>query len=102
MMSIDDNPQQLRLLIFAKQFSGATALIWCSLQAWRVAHPPVRGHHWMFSRPLVHVGFLKSWLAGGFNEKVVGRIMELVHATPADPNAKPLRIYITGRPSQCT
>ena len=45
------------------------------------------------------MGFLKSWLAGGFNEKVVGRIMELVHATPAHPNAKPLRIYITGRPS---
>ncbi|KAA6428561.1 MAG: hypothetical protein FRX49_01437 [Trebouxia sp. A1-2] len=34
------------------------------LQAWRVAHPPVRGHNWLFSRPLVHLGFLRSWLAG--------------------------------------
>ncbi|DBB14802.1 TPA: hypothetical protein ACH3X3_004411 [Trebouxia sp. C0006] len=66
------------------------------MQVWRVAHPPVRGHHWMFTRPLVHVGFLKSWLAGGLNDKVVGRIMQLVHARPARPHAKPLKIYVTG------
>jgi len=65
-------------------------------QVWRVAHPPVRGHHWMFTRPLVHVGFLKSWLAGGLNEKVVGRIMQLVNARPEHPNSPPLRIYVTG------
>ncbi|KAA6425605.1 MAG: hypothetical protein FRX49_04502, partial [Trebouxia sp. A1-2] len=63
---------------------------------WRVAHPPVRGHHWMFTRPLVHVGFLKSWLAGGLNDKVVGRITQLVNARPAGPHAKPLKIYVTG------
>ena len=50
----------------------------------------------MFTRPLVHVGFLKSWLAGGLNDKVVGRIMQLVHARPAGPHAKPLKIYVTG------
>ncbi len=50
----------------------------------------------MFTRPLVHVGFLKSWLAGGLNDKVVGRIMQLVHARPARPHAKPLKIYVTG------
>ncbi|DBB14800.1 TPA: hypothetical protein ACH3X3_004409 [Trebouxia sp. C0006] len=66
------------------------------MQVWRVTHPPVRGHHWMFTRPLVHVGFLKSWLAGGLNDKVVGRIMQLVHARPAWPHAKPLKIYVTG------
>ncbi len=69
------------------------------LQVWRVAHPPVRGHHWMFTRPLVHVGFLKSWLAGGLNDKVVGRIMQLVHARPAGPHARPLKIYVTGTPT---
>lgn len=72
-------------------------MIW--LQVWRVAHPPVRGHHWMFTRPLVHVGFLKSWLAGGLNDKVVGRIMQLVHARPARPHANPLKIYVTGIPT---
>ncbi|DBB01839.1 TPA: hypothetical protein ACH3X1_000447 [Trebouxia sp. C0004] len=66
------------------------------MQVWRVAHPPVRGHHWMFTRPLVHVGFLKSWLAGGLNHKVVGRIMQLVHARLAGLYAKPLKIYVTG------
>ena len=69
------------------------------LQVWRVTHPPVRGHHWMFTRPLVHVGFLKSWLAGGLNDKVVGRIMQLVHARPARPHGKPLKIYVTGTPT---
>ena len=66
------------------------------VQAWRVAHPPVRGQAWLFSQPLVHVGFLKSWLAGGLNHKVVTRIMELVTARPAEAHCKPLRIYITG------
>ena len=69
------------------------------LQVWRVAHPPVRGHHWKFTRPLVHVGFLKSWLAGGLNDKVVGRIMQLVNARPAGSHAKPLKIYVTGTPT---
>ncbi len=69
------------------------------LQVWRVAHPPVRGHHWMFTRPLVHVGFLKSWLAGGLNDKVVGRVMQLVHTRPAGLHAKPLKIYVTGTPT---
>ncbi len=53
----------------------------------------------MFTRPLVHVGFLKSWLAGGLNDKVVGRIVQLVHARPAGSHAKPLKIYVTGTPT---
>lgn len=71
------------------------------VQAWRVAHPPVRGQPWLFSQPLVHMGFLKSWLAGGLNEKVVNRILQLVQARPAQPHAKPLRIYVTGSPICC-
>ncbi len=66
-----------------------------------MAHPPVRGHHWMFTRPLVHVGFLKSWLAGGLNEKVVGRIMQLVNSCSAHTHACPFRIYVTGNPRCC-
>jgi len=53
----------------------------------------------MFTRPLVHVGFLKSWLAGGLNDKVVGRVMQLVHTRPAGLHAKPLKIYVTGTPT---
>ena len=64
------------------------------LQAWRVAHPPVRGHPIFFSRPLVHVGFLQSWLAGGFNTKVVNRIMQMVNQRQPGPNE--LKVYITG------
>ncbi|KAA6428794.1 MAG: hypothetical protein FRX49_01669 [Trebouxia sp. A1-2] len=64
------------------------------LQAWRVAHPPVRGHLIFFSRPLVHVGFLQSWLAGGFNTKVIKRIMEMVDRR--QPGSDKLKIIITG------
>ncbi len=64
------------------------------LQAWRVAHPPLRGRTWCCSRPLVHVGFMKSWLAGNFNQKVIHRVMDLVHTCQAGPNK--LKIYVTG------
>ncbi|KAL0038251.1 hypothetical protein WJX79_010181 [Trebouxia sp. C0005] len=64
------------------------------LQAWRVAHPPARGHNWLFSRPLVHLGFLRSWLAGAFNDKVVNRTMEVVNSRK--PASGKLQILITG------
>ena len=64
------------------------------VQAWRVPHPPARGHIWCGTQPLVHVGFMKSWQAGGFNHKVIKRIMELVHSRNAASGK--LRIYITG------
>lgn len=66
-----------------------------------MAHPPVRGQPWLFTQPLVHVGFLKSWLAGGLNEKVVTCILQLVQARPAQAHAQPLRIYVTGTPLRC-
>ena len=64
------------------------------VQAWRVAHPPARGHTLCGTRPLVHVGFMRSWLAGGFNEKVINHIMELVNKRRA--GAGTLKIYVTG------
>ena len=54
----------------------------------------------MFNRPLVHKGFLTSWLAGGFNDKVVSRTMEHVNKSKSDPDK--LKIYITGKPDGCT
>lgn len=65
------------------------------LQAWRVAHPPARGLNCIFSRRLVHVGFLNSWLAGGFNKKVVSRVMEIAKSCNSGQNK--LQIYITGK-----
>ena len=32
----------------------------------------------MGTRPLVHVGFLKSWLAGGLNDKVISAVLKAV------------------------
>lgn len=64
------------------------------LQFWRVAHPPVRGHRLCGTQPLVHVGFMKSWQAGNFNQKVINRIMELVLS--CKPASDKLKIYVTG------
>ena len=64
------------------------------LQAWRAPHPPARGNLWLGTKPLVHVGFLKSWVAGGLNQRVVGRVSELVRAASAAGTA--CRIYVTG------
>ena len=62
--------------------------------AWRAPHPPARGNLWLCTKPLVHVGFLKSWVAGGLNQRVVGRVSELVRAPSAGGTT--FRIYVTG------
>ena len=41
------------------------------MQAWRVAHPPRRGHWWLASLPLVHSGFYYSWTANGLNRRAL-------------------------------
>lgn len=64
------------------------------VQAWRVPHLPLRGRTWCCSRPLVHAGFMKSWLAGKFNQKLIHRVMDLVHTCQPGPNK--LKIYVTG------
>ncbi|KAA6426189.1 MAG: hypothetical protein FRX49_04041 [Trebouxia sp. A1-2] len=64
------------------------------VQAWRVTHPPARGHKLMCTQPLVHGGFMKSWLAGALNAKVVNRIMHIVSSRK--PAACELEILVTG------
>ena len=67
------------------------------MQAWRVPHPPARGKRCMGTRPLVHVGFLKSWLAGGLNQKVTSAVLKAVgqcrkHLNPLDK----ITVFVTG------
>ncbi|KAA6429424.1 MAG: hypothetical protein FRX49_00818 [Trebouxia sp. A1-2] len=67
------------------------------LQAWRIAHPPMRGTNWLGTRPLVHVGFLKSWLAGGLKHKVVSHILEAVRQCKQESRSdQPVKIFVTG------
>ncbi|KAA6424283.1 MAG: hypothetical protein FRX49_05495 [Trebouxia sp. A1-2] len=67
------------------------------LQAWRIAHPPIRGQTWLGTRPLVHVGFLKSWLAGGFKAKVVNRVLEAVQqCRQTCKSHAPTTVFVTG------
>lgn len=65
-----------------------------AMQAWRVPHPPLRGHRLCGTQPLVHMGFLKCWQAGGFNQTVMKRIMELVQSRK--PGSDKLKICLTG------
>ena len=48
------------------------------------------------TRPLVHMGFLKSWVAGGLGVKVVQRVKELVEN--GCKAGVPVKIYVTGGP----
>ncbi|KAL3143143.1 hypothetical protein ABBQ38_003412 [Trebouxia sp. C0009 RCD-2024] len=67
------------------------------LQAWRIAHPPVRGKSWLGTRPLVHVGFLKSWLAGGLKLKVVNQVLEAVQQCKQRSGSdQPITVLVTG------
>jgi len=42
---------------------------------------------------------MKSWLAGGFNHKVINRIMQLVNSRK--PGSDKLKIYVTGETQCC-
>ena len=67
------------------------------VQAWRIPHPPIRGTYWLGTRPLVHVGFLKSWLAGGLKHKVVSHILEAVRQCKQESGSdQPVKIFVTG------
>ena len=48
-------------------------------------------------RPLVHVGFLKSWTRGGLDIRVVSRIKEIIQGPDFDTTSA--SICITGDPS---
>lgn len=66
-------------------------------QAWRIAHPPVRGQACLGTRPLVHVGFLKSWLAGGLKLKVVNKVLEAVQQCRQQSKSdRPVTVLVTG------
>lgn len=66
-------------------------------QAWRIAHPPVRGKTWLGTRPMVHVGFLKSWLAGGLKLKVVNQVLEAVQQCKQRSGSDhPITVLVTG------
>ena len=81
--------------------SGCLSTKSACLQAWRIAHPPRRGTNWLGTRPLVHVGFLKSWLAGGLKYKVVDHILGAVRQCKAESKSEqPVTVFVTGMQNQ--
>ena len=83
--------------LFLSGLSGCLSTKSACLQAWRIAHPPRRGTNWLGTRPLVHVGFLKSWLAGGLKYKVVDHILEAVRQCKLESKSEqPVTVFVTG------
>ena len=66
------------------------------LQAWYAMHPPKRGDWWMGTRPFVHQGFLKSWVANGLNKRIVERCTMAVKKMQDKACGVPIKVYITG------
>ena len=57
------------------------------LQAWQVAHQPVRGSYFTGTRPAVHRGFQQSWHASDLSKRITQRVLEVVKARyEADPS----------------
>lgn len=50
------------------------------LQAWQATHPSARGRSFFGRRPAVHNGFLKSYLANGFSERIVNKVLDVVRS----------------------
>ena len=63
-------------------------------QVWRMPHPPVRGSYWLRSRPMVHGGFLKSWMANGLQARVLALVREIV--AQASVSSSDFKVYVTG------
>ena len=62
------------------------------VQAFRVAHKPVRGNFW--SRPKVHRGFQAAWRNNSLHDRVIDRIKEIIQSGYI-VNQK-LRFHVTG------
>ncbi len=63
-------------------------------QAWYAAHPPKRGSWWKGTRPFVHRGFLRTWVANGLNRKIVDRMLRAVERMQDSPGK--VKLYVTG------
>lgn len=63
-----------------------------------------RGGALLGSRPCVHAGFLGSWQANGLNERIIGRITDILAAAAADCTAGSTgrrKVYVTGAETAC-
>ena len=66
------------------------------MQAWQTSHPPVRGSRWLFTKPMVHRGFLQAWQATGIQQHVLDAVKSILTTYPLPPNGRPWRLLVTG------
>ena len=62
------------------------------MQAWLAMHEPQRGDFW--SKPKVHSGFQRCWLANGFNVRVRQHIDSLFDSGVLEHGK--VKVYVTG------
>eukprot|EP00208_Stichococcus_sp_RCC1054_P005346 CAMPEP_0206142186 /NCGR_PEP_ID=MMETSP1473-20131121/15880_1 /ASSEMBLY_ACC=CAM_ASM_001109 /TAXON_ID=1461547 /ORGANISM="Stichococcus sp, Strain RCC1054" /LENGTH=1445 /DNA_ID=CAMNT_0053537075 /DNA_START=238 /DNA_END=4575 /DNA_ORIENTATION=- len=87
-------------LVISFRGTASWANVWADLQTWMHEHPPRRGRGTFFygSRPCVHNGFLRSWLANGLQSRVLQRIEEIeegYYCRGQRPSG-PRRVTLTG------
>ncbi|KAK9902208.1 hypothetical protein WJX75_007799 [Coccomyxa subellipsoidea] len=70
-------------IVIAFRGTASMSNVLSDVQAWRAVHPPKRGR-WG-RRPLVHVGFLKSWTQNGLDIRLIARIREIIQGPDFSP-----------------
>ncbi|KAK9814194.1 hypothetical protein WJX72_002000 [[Myrmecia] bisecta] len=81
-------------VVLAFRGTASVANACADLKLWWTAHPPLRGNLAMLNRPMVHSGFLASWLANGMNLRVVECVKRVVSGMAA--NSHNIKVYATG------
>lgn len=64
------------------------------MNAWRVNHPPTRGHLLKCTRPLVHEGFLCAWHKSNFSKIILNRVIQIVNGDGFHKDSA--RVILTG------
>ncbi|KAK9799340.1 hypothetical protein WJX73_007370 [Symbiochloris irregularis] len=76
-------------------FRGTASLVNAKsdLKVWRVPHPLIRGHYYLGTKPLVHSGFWRAWVANDLNTRTLGFLQKLYSTGQVDAGA---RVCVTG------
>eukprot|EP00803_Ostreobium_quekettii_P001664 evm.model.scf_661.6 EVM.evm.TU.scf_661.6 scf_661:45589-48045(-) len=81
-------------IVLAFRGTYSTTNVWSDLKMWRALHPPARGNYWRGTQPLVHKGFLLSWMACDFSMRVLQAVQRVLNSPQFDRSQ--MRVLVTG------
>ncbi|KAL4429353.1 hypothetical protein ABPG77_005127 [Micractinium sp. CCAP 211/92] len=67
-----------RALVITFRGTQSLANIKSDAQVWRSVHPPRRGVYLLGTQPMVHTGFLASWMRRGLDRQVLQRVQQVL------------------------